>query len=60
VPLHGGRHCAASLLADLGVPDVAAAAWLGHTHVEVTQGYQHVMVERLQAASTALGDALAG
>ncbi len=60
VPLHGGRHCAASLLADLGVPDVAAAAWLGHTQVQVTQGYQHVMVERLQAAGQALGEALAG
>jgi integrase len=60
VPLHGGRHCAASLLADLGVPDVAAAAWLGHTQVQVTQGYQHVMVERLLSAGEALGEALAG
>ncbi len=60
VPLHGGRHCAASLLADLGVPDVAAAAWLGHTEVQVTQGYQHVMVERLAEAGRALGDALTG
>jgi integrase len=40
VVLHGARHAAASLLADLGVPDVAAAAWLGHTPVHVTQGYQ--------------------
>lgn len=60
VPLHGSRHCAASLLADLGVPDVAAAAWLGHTQVTVTHGYQHVMVERLAEASKALGDAFAG
>jgi integrase len=60
VPLHGSRHCAASLLADLGVPDVAAAAWLGHTQVTVTHGYQHVMVERLAEASKALGDALTG
>lgn len=59
VVLHGARHAAASLLADLGVPDVAAAAWLGHTQVQVTQGYQHVMVERLQQAGAALGDALA-
>jgi hypothetical protein len=42
------------------VPDIAAAAWLGHTQVKVTQGYQHVMVERLQSAGQALGDALAG
>jgi len=60
VVLHGTRHAAASLLADLGVPDVAAAAWLGHTQVAVTHGYQHVMVERLQQAGRALGEALAG
>lgn len=60
VPLHGSRHCAASLLADLGVPDVAAAAWLGHTEVKVTKGYQHVFAERLTETSKALGDALAG
>jgi integrase len=41
VVLHGARHSAAPLLADLGVPDVAAAAWLGHTEVKVTQAYQH-------------------
>lgn len=60
VPLHGSRHCAASLLADLGVPDVAIAAWLGHTKVEVTQGYTHVFAERLAETSRALGDALTG
>jgi hypothetical protein len=42
------------------VPDVAVAAWLGHTRVTVTHGYQHVMVERLAEAGKALGDALAG
>jgi len=60
VPLHGSRHCAASLLADLGVPDVAIAAWLGHTKVEVTQGYTHVFAEQLAKTSRALGDALTG
>jgi integrase len=60
VVLHGARQSAASLLADLGVPDIVAAAWLGHTQVQVTQGYQHVIVERLTEASKALGDALAG
>jgi integrase len=60
VPLHGSRHCAASLLADLGVPDVAIAAWLGHTKVEVTQGYTHVFAERLAETGRALGDALTG
>ena len=60
VPLHGSRHCAASLLADLGVPDVAIAAWLGHTKVEVTTGYRHVFAEQLAKTSRALGDALAG
>lgn len=60
VPLHGSRHCAASLLANLGVPDVAIAAWLGHTKVEVTRGYTHVFAERLTETGSALGDALAG
>lgn len=60
VPLHGSRHCAASLLANLGVPDVAIAAWLGHTEVKVTRGYTHVFAEQLAATSKALGDVLAG
>jgi integrase len=38
VPLHSSRHCAASLLADLGVPEVARMAWLGHTRPDVTRG----------------------
>jgi hypothetical protein len=37
VSLHGSRHCAASLLADLGVPDVAAAAWPRF-------GFQHIVL----------------
>jgi integrase len=60
VPLHGSRHCAASLLADFGMPDVAIAAWLGHTKVEMTRGYTHVFAERLAETSRALGDALTG
>lgn len=60
VPLHGSRHCAASLLADLGLPDVAVAAWLGHTKVTVTQGYTHVFAARLAETSAALGKALSG
>src|SRR5262249_2341017 len=55
-----GKPCAASLLADLGVPDVAIAAWLGHTTVIVTGGYTHVFAERLAETSRALGDALSG
>lgn len=60
VPLHGSRHCAASLLANLGVPEVAIAAWLGHTKIDVTRGYTHVFAERLTETSAALGDALTG
>jgi len=59
VILHSARHSAASLLADLGLPDVAAAAWLGHTTVDVTKGYQHVMTQRLVESSKALGEVLA-
>jgi integrase len=60
VPLHGSRHCAASLLADLGIPEVAITAWLGHTKVEVTRRYTHAFAERLAETSRVLGDALAG
>lgn len=60
LPLHGSRHVAASLLADLGVPDIVAAAWLGQTDVSVTKGYQHVMHDRLREASAVLGGALTG
>jgi integrase len=60
VPLHGSRHCAASLLADLGVPEVAVAAWLGHTQVQITRGYTHVFGERLAETSRVLGEALGG
>ncbi|MEU0560902.1 site-specific integrase [Dactylosporangium sp. NPDC006015] len=58
--LHGSRHCAASILADLGVPDIVAAAWLGQTDVAVTKGYQHVMNDRIAEASRSLGEALTG
>ena len=58
-PLHAARHAAASVLADLGVPDIAAAAWLGHTKVDVTRDYQHVMTQRLAEASEALGGVFA-
>jgi integrase len=60
VPLHGARHCAASLLGDLGFPDVVVAAWLGQAQVTVTHGYQHAMKDSMKAAGDALGDALAG
>ena len=58
--LHGGRHCAASVLGDMGYPDVVLAAWLGHTQVTITHGYQHAMAERMREAGQALGEALAG
>jgi len=60
LPLHGARHVAASVLGDLGVPDVAVAAWLGQATVATTRGYQHVMRDRLVEAAGQLGDALTG
>ncbi|MEU8003194.1 site-specific integrase [Catellatospora sp. NPDC049111] len=59
IPLHGARHCAASLLGDMGFPDVVVAAWLGQSQITVTHGYQHAMAERLRSAGDALGEALA-
>lgn len=60
VPLHGARHCAASLLGDMGLPIVAVAAWLGQSQISVTMGYQHASAEAIAKVSSALGDALAG
>lgn len=60
IPLHGARHCAASLLGDMGLPLAAVAAWLGQSQVSVTAGYTHAMAERITQVSTALGDALSG
>src|SRR3954449_4183400 len=58
VTLHGSQHAAASLLADLGMPDVAGAAWLGHTEVQVTKGCTRIFAETLVETGRALGDAL--
>lgn len=60
ITLHGARHCAASLLGDMGLPLVAVAAWLGQSQVSVTAGYTHAMAERIAQVGTALGDALSG
>ncbi|WP_020577025.1 site-specific integrase [Actinopolymorpha alba] len=59
IPLHGARHCSASLLADLGMPDVIVAAWLGQSQITVTHGYQHAVREGLKEAGNALARALA-
>jgi integrase len=60
IPLHGARHCAASLLGDMGLPLAAVAAWLGQSQVSITAGYTHAMAERIAQVGTALGDALTG
>jgi integrase len=59
IPLHGLRHVAASLMGDLGVPDVVIAAWLGQAQVTVTHGYMHAQADRMAEASTALATSLA-
>ncbi len=38
--LHAARHTAASLMAQLGIPMVVAAAWLGQSQLSITQHYQ--------------------
>lgn len=60
IPLHGARHAAASLMADLGVPIVVAAAWLGQSQTSVTAGYQHALWDSMVDASRRLGEALGG
>lgn len=60
IPLHGARHCAASLLGDMGLPLAAVAAWLGQSQISITAGYTHAMAERISQVGTALGDALTG
>lgn len=60
IPLHGARHCAASLLGDMGLPLSAVAAWLGQSQISITAGYTHAMAERITQVGAALGDALSG
>ena len=53
VPLHGARGSAATLLADMGVPDWRIAAILGHAQVSITQ--RAYLRNSDEAASRAIG-----
>lgn len=57
--LHEARHTAATLLALAGVRDEVRVAIMGHSQVEMTQGYTHVSEaqarEALSAAAGMLG-----
>ena len=57
--LHEARHTAATLLAMAGVRDEVRVAIMGHSQVEMTQGYTHVSEaqarEALSAAAGMLG-----
>ncbi len=59
IPLHGARGSAASLLADMGVPDWMIAEILGHSQVVITRKhYIEGTEERHQEALGGLVDAL--
>ena len=58
--LHGARHCAASLMAEMGVPDVVRAAWLGHASVTVTAGYTHAQAKQMVEAGATFERVLTG
>ena len=50
---HDLRHFAATNFLDAGVPDKYAAAYLGHTDINMTKKYQHI---RQQVIPFPLGD----
>lgn len=57
VPLHGARGSAASLLADMGVPDWTIAEILGHASVTVTR--RHYIEGTTERHTAALGGLVA-
>jgi integrase len=58
--LHGARHCAASLMAEMDVPDVVRAAWLGHASITITAGYTHAQARQLIEAGQTFERVLTG
>lgn len=55
---HAARHTTATLLLELGVPELVAQQILGHSSAATTRGYQHVSLDLSRAAMGALGDLL--
>jgi integrase len=58
VPLHSARHTTATLLFELGVPQEARQAILGHSSATVTAGYTHVASPVAAGAMSQLGGLL--
>lgn len=60
VGLHGLRHALAARLAQLGLSEAEAAAWLGHSSIQQTHHYTHLreaqLVESLAAALRRTGE----
>ena len=56
---HASRHTTATLLLELGVPELVVQQILGHSNAATTRGYQHVSLELSRAAMGRLGELLA-
>ncbi|MCX5066962.1 site-specific integrase [Micromonospora lupini] len=58
LPLHGGRHTAASLMIAQGVPIEVVQEVLRHSAIQVTRGYVHVASDSAKAATDRMGATL--
>lgn len=58
VTLHEARHTTATLLHELGVPEMTRVAILGHSEATVTAGYTHITDSVARAAIDSLGEAI--
>ena len=59
IPLHGLRHTFATVALEAGVVALNVSEILGHSSPAITQSvYQHVRIERLEAAIQAASDSI--
>lgn len=59
ITFHSLRHTAATLLAELGLPEKQRQEALGHSEIRTTQGYTHLRPHTKKAPLAALSAALA-
>lgn len=58
ITFHSLRHTAATMLAELGVPEKQRQETMGHSDIRTTQGYTHLRPHHKQAPLAALSQAL--
>lgn len=58
ITFHSLRHTAATMLAELGIPEKQRQETMGHSDIRTTQGYTHLRPHHKQAPLAALSQAL--